>query len=57
MTALAVMSAAGVTRPEVEPDDVVVSLSGVAMVAEVLEDSDQVSRVLNILYEGIRART
>ncbi|MGX5186231.1 SbtR family transcriptional regulator [Streptomyces avermitilis] len=55
-TLLAATAAAGVTRPEVEPDDVVVSLSGIAMVAPVLEDRDQVSRVLDLLHEGIRAR-
>ncbi|MET9387944.1 helix-turn-helix domain-containing protein [Streptomyces sp. NPDC002928] len=53
---LAATAAAGATRPEVEPDDVVVSLSGIAMVAPVIEDRDQVSRVLDLLYEGIRAR-
>ncbi|MHA5047068.1 TetR/AcrR family transcriptional regulator [Streptomyces sp. SD15] len=55
-TLLAATAAAGATRPEVEPDDVVVSLSGIAMVAAVIEDRDQVSRVLDLLYEGIRTR-
>ncbi|MFD0067040.1 hypothetical protein [Streptomyces sp. NPDC056690] len=55
-TLLVATAAVGVTRPEVEPDDVVVSLSGIAMVAAVLKDRDQVSRVLDLLYEGIRAR-
>lgn len=53
---LSATATAGITRPEVEPDDVVVALSGVAMVADVLEDRDQVSRVLDLLYEGIRTR-
>ncbi|MFE7774973.1 hypothetical protein ACFU5O_13920 [Streptomyces sp. NPDC057445] len=47
---------AGITRPDVAPDDVVVALSGIAMVADVLEDRDQVSRVLDLLFEGIRTR-
>jgi len=55
-TLLSATAAAGITRPEVDPDDVVVALSGVAMVADVLEDRDQVSRVLDLLYEGIRTR-
>ncbi|MGW4985361.1 hypothetical protein [Streptomyces mirabilis] len=33
------------TRPEVEPDDVVVSLSGIAMVAAVFKDRHQVTLV------------
>ncbi|WP_330460934.1 TetR/AcrR family transcriptional regulator [Streptomyces sp. NBC_00820] len=53
---LSATAAAGVTRPEVDPDDVVVSLSGIAMVAGVLEEREQVGRVLDLLYEGLRAR-
>ncbi|WP_179377494.1 TetR/AcrR family transcriptional regulator [Rhodococcus sp. ACS1] len=52
---LSATAAAGVTRSEVEPDDVVVSLSGIAMIASVL-DRDQLGRVLDLLYEGIRIR-
>lgn len=55
-TLLAATAAAGATRPEIEADDVVVALSGIAMVAPVLEDHAQVSRVLDLLYEGIRVR-
>ncbi|MFJ1745639.1 TetR/AcrR family transcriptional regulator [Streptomyces sp. NPDC088116] len=55
-TLLAATVTAGATRPEVEPDDVVVSLSGIAMVAAVIDDRDQVRRVLDLFYEGIRAR-
>lgn len=53
---LAATAATGLTRSEVEPDDVVVSLSGIAMVAGVLEDRDQLGRVLDLLYEGLRTR-
>jgi AcrR family transcriptional regulator len=56
-TLLSATAAVGVTRPEVDPDDVVVSLSGIAMVAGVLEDREQVGRVLDLLYEGLRARS
>ncbi|MFE4956090.1 TetR/AcrR family transcriptional regulator [Streptomyces sp. NPDC056653] len=53
-TLLSATAAAGFTRPEVEADDVVVSLSGIAMVAGALEDREQVGRVLDLLYEGMR---
>ncbi|MFF4484780.1 hypothetical protein ACH4TQ_15620 [Streptomyces sp. NPDC021218] len=53
---LAATAATGLTRSEVEPDDVVVSLSGIAMVAGVLEDRDQLGRVLDLSYEGLRTR-
>lgn len=54
---LSATAATGFTRSEVEPDDVVVSLSGIAMVAGVLEDRDQLGRVLDLLYEGLRTRS
>ncbi|SHN35955.1 NUDIX domain-containing protein [Actinacidiphila paucisporea] len=53
---LSATAAAGITRPEVAPDDVVVAPSGIAMVADVLEDRDQVGRVLDLVFEGIRTR-
>jgi AcrR family transcriptional regulator len=53
---LAATAAAGVTRPEIAPDDVLVSLSGIAMVAGVLEEPEQVDRVLDLLYQGLRTR-
>lgn len=55
-TLLSATSAAGVTRPEVEPDDVVLSLSGIALVADAVQDRGQVNRVLDLLYEGMRTR-
>ncbi|MEU0842022.1 helix-turn-helix domain-containing protein [Streptomyces sp. NPDC005962] len=54
---LAATAAAGVTRPEIGSDDVLVSLSGIAMVAGVLEDQAQVGRVLDLLYQGLRTRS
>lgn len=54
---LAATAAAGATRPEIGSDDVLVSLSGIAMVAGVLEDQAQVDRVLDLLYQGLRTRS
>ncbi|MFE4256474.1 TetR/AcrR family transcriptional regulator [Streptomyces sp. NPDC056910] len=48
--------AAGVTRPEVDADDVLVSLSGIAMVAGAIEEREQVGRVLDLLYQGLLTR-
>ncbi|WP_307783612.1 TetR/AcrR family transcriptional regulator [Streptomyces spinoverrucosus] len=53
---LSATAAAGFTRPEVKADDLVVSLSGIAMVVGVLEDREQVGRMLDLLYEGMRTR-
>jgi AcrR family transcriptional regulator len=53
---LAATAAAGVTRPKIDPDDVVVSLGGIAMAAGVIDDHEQVGRVLDLLYEGLCTR-
>ena len=56
-TLLAATAAAGVTRPEVDPDDVVMSLSGIAMAAGAPEQREQATRMLALLFEGMRARS
>lgn len=45
---------AGQTRPEVAADDVVMSLSGIAMAASVPEQRAQAARMLDLLLEGLR---
>lgn len=53
---LSATAAAGVTRPELRTDDVVMSLSGITMAAGGPGQRDQAGRMLDILYEGMRAR-
>jgi AcrR family transcriptional regulator len=50
-------AAAGTVRPDVEPDDVLVSLNGVSLAAGEQAQRDQAHRLLNLLMDGLRYRT
>jgi AcrR family transcriptional regulator len=52
---LAATSAAGQTRAEVDADDVLMSLSGIAMAAGDPEQREQAGRMIDLLFEGLRA--
>jgi AcrR family transcriptional regulator len=49
-------AAAGTVRPDVEPDDVLVSLSGVSLAAGEPAQRDQARRLLDLLMDGLRYR-
>ena len=49
-------AAAGTLRPDVEPGDVLTSLSGVSMATVGPEQRDRAGRVLDLLMEGLRYR-
>lgn len=51
---LAATAAAGLTRPEVDADDVVMSLSGIAMVAGDPQQREQAARMIDLLFQGLR---
>ncbi|MFD3590213.1 TetR/AcrR family transcriptional regulator [Streptomyces sp. NPDC058683] len=53
---LSATAAAGVTRPGLRPDDIVMSLSGIAMAAGGPGQREQAGRMLDLLYEGMRTR-
>jgi AcrR family transcriptional regulator len=53
---LAATAAVGSTRPEVDADDVVMSLSGIAMAAGAPEQREQASRMIDLLFQGMRSR-
>ncbi|MFE4254039.1 TetR/AcrR family transcriptional regulator [Streptomyces sp. NPDC056910] len=53
---LSATTAARITRPGLDPDDVVMSLSGIAMAAGGPGQRDQAGRMLDLLYEGMRTR-
>jgi AcrR family transcriptional regulator len=45
--------AAGVTRPEVSADDLLMTLSGLAMAAGAPDQRDQLRRMVNLVFEGL----
>ncbi|MEU4229211.1 helix-turn-helix domain-containing protein [Nonomuraea sp. NPDC026600] len=49
-------AAAGATRADVEPEDVLSSLGGVALVAAEHGQRDRTGRMLNLLMDGLRYR-
>ncbi|MEU7862986.1 helix-turn-helix domain-containing protein [Nonomuraea sp. NPDC049141] len=53
---LAAGAAAGATRADVEPEDVLASLGGVALVAAEHGQRDRTDRMLNLLMDGLRYR-
>jgi AcrR family transcriptional regulator len=44
---------AGVTRPEVSADDLLMTLSGLAMAAGASDQRDQLRRMVNLVFEGL----
>jgi AcrR family transcriptional regulator len=55
-TLLRAGAAAGTLRPDVEPDDVLVSLSGLSLATAGPERRDQAGRLLDLLMDGLRPR-
>lgn len=55
-TLLEAGAAAGTVRSDVEPGDVLTSLSGVSMAAAAPAQRDQAGRVLDLLMDGLRYR-
>ncbi|HEY2689752.1 MAG TPA: TetR/AcrR family transcriptional regulator, partial [Streptosporangiaceae bacterium] len=55
-TLLSQAAAAGAVRPDVEPADVLTSLSGVSLAAGEPAQRDQAGRVLDLLMDGLRYR-
>jgi AcrR family transcriptional regulator len=55
-TLLSRAAAAGAVRPDVEPADVLTSLSGVSLAAGEPAQRDQAGRVLDLLMDGLRYR-
>ena len=53
---LAAGAATGATRSDVEPEDVLASLGGVALVAAEHEQRDKTGRMLDLLMDGLRYR-
>jgi AcrR family transcriptional regulator len=49
-------AAAGTLRPDIEPGDVLVSLSGVSLAAGEPAQRDQAGRLLDLLMDGLRYR-
>jgi hypothetical protein len=49
-------AAAGTMRPDVEPADVLASLSGVSLVTADRGQPDQAGRLLDLLMDGLRYR-
>jgi AcrR family transcriptional regulator len=49
-------AAAGTVRPDIEPGDVLVSLSGVSLAAGESAQRDQAGRLLDLLMDGLRYR-
>jgi AcrR family transcriptional regulator len=48
---------AGVTRPDLNVDDVLMTLSGIAMAAGAAAETGQAARMLDLLFEGLRDRS
>jgi AcrR family transcriptional regulator len=55
-TLLAATAAAGATKPDVNADDVLLSLSGVSLAAGAPEQREQAGRMLDLLLDGLRPR-
>ena len=55
-TLLQAGAAAGTVRPDIEPGDVLVSLSGVSLAAGEPAQRDQARRLLDLLMDGLRYR-
>ena len=55
-TLLQAGAAAGTVRPDVEPDDVLISLSGVSLATTDPDRRDQAGRLLDLLMDGLRPR-
>ncbi len=55
-TLLEAGAAAGTLRSDVEPGDVLTSLSGVSMAAAAPAQRDRAGRVLDLLMDGVRYR-
>jgi AcrR family transcriptional regulator len=55
-TLLRAGAAAGTVRPDVEPDDVLISLSGVSLATTDPDRRDQAGRLLDLLMDGLRPR-
>ena len=55
-TLLDATAAAGLTRPDVDPDDVVMSLSGIAMAVSATQQPEQAARMVDLLYAGLSRR-
>jgi AcrR family transcriptional regulator len=53
-TLLAAAAAAGTVRPDIEPGDVLLSLSGVSLAAGDPAQRDQARRLLDLLMDGLR---
>jgi AcrR family transcriptional regulator len=53
-TLLAAAAAAGTVRPDIEPGDVLMSLSGVSLAAGEPAQRDQARRLLDLLMDGLR---
>jgi AcrR family transcriptional regulator len=53
-TLLSATNAIGSTRTEVDADDVLMSLSGIAMAAGAPEQREQAERMIDLLFEGLR---
>ncbi|WP_326834930.1 helix-turn-helix domain-containing protein [Amycolatopsis rhabdoformis] len=49
-------SAAGVTRREVSADDLLMTLSGIAMAAGAPDQHEQLQRMIDLVFEGVRSR-
>ena len=55
-TLLRAGAAAGTVRPDVGPDDVLISLSGVSLATTDPDRRDQAGRLLDLLMDGLRPR-
>jgi len=55
-TLLRAGAAAGTLRPDTEPDDVLVSLSGISLATAGPERREQAGRLLDLLMDGLRPR-
>jgi AcrR family transcriptional regulator len=55
-TLLRAGAAAGTVRPDVTPDDILVSLSGVSLATADPERREQAGRLLDLLMDGLRPR-
>lgn len=55
-TLLDAANAAGVTRREVSADDLLMTLSGIAMAAGAPDQQEQMQRMIDLVFEGLRSR-
>lgn len=53
---MAATAEARVTRPEVEPDDVLLALAGIAIAAGAADGPEQTTRMIDLLYAGTLVR-